>query len=144
MTGLRSISLVGALAALAGCGDSTSPNPMAAVAGTYHATRIVFTEPGSPQIDAIALGTTLEIVLSPTGTTSGTLLVPAVLSEDGISDVTVDLAGTFTVEGNTLTFHGGANSDSFITDVAWTIGSGTLTTNSLLNGGTFEATLTRS
>jgi hypothetical protein len=84
----------------------------------------------------------VDLVLTPLGTTSGTLVIPAVLTEDGVDDDVIDLAGTYTIAGNTLTFHG--QGDSFIPESTWTIGNGTLTTTDTQPEGTFEVTLTRS
>jgi hypothetical protein len=145
MSPLRASLLVFSLATLAGCGgddDSTGPTPES-VAGTYHATRIELTFAGSSvALDALELGTSVEIVLTPQGTTTGTLIVPPVLSENGIDQESIDLTGTYTISGNTLTFHG--QGDSFISDVPWTIGNGTLTARRTDAGETIEVTLTRS
>ena len=67
------------------------------MAGTYHATRFDLTFAGSSQpTDGLELGTSVEIVLTPQGTTSGTLVIPAVLTEDGIDEDVIDLTGTYT------------------------------------------------
>jgi hypothetical protein len=142
MNHLRASLLVFSLAALAACGDDpTGPTP-ASVAGTYHATQIDITYTGSsePQ-DALELGASLEIVLTAEGTTSGTFFVPAVLTEDGVDDDVFDLTGTYSISGNTLTFPGPAN--SFIRDLPWTIGNGTLTATDTHQEGTLELRLTR-
>jgi hypothetical protein len=144
MSPLRASLLVFSLATLAACGDddSTGPTP-ASVAGTYHATQIDLTFAGSSVVlDGIELGTAVEIVLTPQGTTTGTLIVPAVLTEDGIDEDVIDLTGTYTISGNTLTFHG--QGDSFIPEVPWTIGNGTLTAVRTDDEGTLQVTLTRS
>jgi hypothetical protein len=140
----RASLLVFSLVTLAACGsdDPTGPTP-ASVAGTYHATRVDLTYTGTTEpVDAIALGTSVEIVLTPQGTTTGTLIVPAVLTEDGVDDDVIDLTGTYTISGNTLNFDG--QGDSFIRDLLWTIGNGTLTTENTVDEGTLEVTLTRS
>ena len=125
------------------CGDDgTGPDPMQAVAGTYHATQIDVTFTGSDPLDAIALGASIDVVLSPEGTTTGTAVIPAILTDDGLHDEVIDMAGTFTVAGNTLTFH--PTVDSFFGEPAWVIGNGTLTAVDSQPEGTFEVTLTRS
>jgi hypothetical protein len=139
---LRSALLMLALATLAACGDDSSTNPNEAVAGTYHATRMDVTFVGDTPTDALAFGGSIDIVLTPQGTTTGTLVVPAFLTEDGIDEDVIDLAGTYTITGNTLRFQG--QGDSFIPDIDWTIGDGTLSTILIEPEGTFEVILTRS
>jgi hypothetical protein len=144
MSALRASLLVLSVATFAACGDddTTDPTP-ASVAGTYHATRMSLIFAGSSQrLDALGLGTSVEIVLTPQGTTTGTLVVPAVLTEAGIEEGVIDLEGTYTISGNTLTFHG--QGDSFIPEVPWTIGNGTLTAVRTESEWTIEMTLTRS
>jgi hypothetical protein len=143
MNRLRSYLLVPMLVFLGACGDGTTdPITNEEVAGTYHATTAVGTPTGGQPFDALALGVVVDLVLTPLGTTSGTLVIPAVLTEDGVDDDVIDLAGTYTIAGNTLTFHG--QGDSFIPESTWTIGNGTLTTTDTQPEGTFEVTLTRS
>ena len=90
----------------------------------------------------LALGGSLDVVLTAQGTTSGTLVVPAVLTEDGVDDDVIDLEGTFTRSGNTLQFQ--QQGDSFIPDAVWTIGPGTITGVYSQPGATIEVVLTRS
>jgi hypothetical protein len=139
MKALRFSLLLLALSSVAACGDSTSPSE--GVAGTYHATQIDITFPGEQPIDVIAAGGSVDIVLTPQGTTTGTLVVPAEFTEDGIEDDVIDLAGTFTIAGNALTFHG--QGDSFIPESEWTIGNDVLTHTRNEPEGTLELTLTR-
>jgi hypothetical protein len=136
---MRFFILLG-LAALAACGDSNSPNE--AIAGTYHATSLVFTPAGSGPVDVLALGGSMEVVLTAQGTTTGTLVIPAVFTEDGVDDDIISLEGSYTRTGNTLRFE--QEGDSFVRDVAWTVGPGTLTTTYTDPEGTIEVTLTRS
>jgi hypothetical protein len=131
-----------ALSFAVACGDSTGPSA-ASVAGTYHATRLDLTSPsGTLLVDAIALGASVDLVLTPQGTTTGTLVIPAVLTEDGQNEEILDLAGTFTVTGNTVSFQG--QGDNIIPAMTWTIGNGTLTASSTNTQGTTNVTLTRS
>jgi hypothetical protein len=142
MSSLRASLLVLGLSALTACGDDSTGPTAASVAGTYHATQADLIQPDNSVIDGLALGVALEIVLTPQGTTSGTLVIPAVLTEDGIDDDVLDLTGTFTVSGNTVTFQG--QGDNLIPEVPWTIGNGTLTASSTDAEGTTQVTLTRS
>jgi hypothetical protein len=131
--------LVLVLTTLAACGDSTSPTE--SVAGSYHATSFVFTPPGSAPIDVLAAGGSADITLNADGTTTGTLVVPAEFSTTG-QEFTVDLAGTFTRSGNTLSFQ--QEGDSFIRELVWTVGNNTLSTTDTSTFGTLQVTLTRS
>lgn len=85
------------------------------VAGSYEATE--FTADGQ---DILAAGGTLDMVLSPDGTVSGELDLPA--SAGG--PFTADLAGTFSVSGDGLTFTQGA--DTFVRDASWSWDDGAL------------------
>ncbi|HWN17875.1 MAG TPA: hypothetical protein VNO19_03060 [Gemmatimonadales bacterium] len=142
MSSLRASLLILGLSALIACGDDSTGPTVASVAGTYHATQVDLIQPDNSVIDGLALGVTLEIVLTPQGTTSGTLVIPAVLTEDGIEDDVLDLTGTFTVSGNTVTFQG--QGDNLIPELPWTIGNGTLTASDADAEGTIQVTLTRS
>jgi hypothetical protein len=137
---LRSSLFLLIMAPLVACGDSTSPTE--AVAGSYHATTFVATQTGSAPQDVLALGGSLEVVLTAQGTTTGTLVIPAVFTEDGVDDDVISLEGTFTRSGDTIEFQ--QQGDSFIPLVVWTIGAGTLTGIYTQTGGTIEVTLTRS
>jgi hypothetical protein len=144
MSRLRSAVLVLGLWSLAACGDDGTgpePNPYAAVAGTYHATDVIFTPTGSGGVDVLDLGGSLDVVLTLQGTTTGTLVVPPPFSEDGVNNDLVDLTGTYTITGNTLAFEAG---DSFLSEVPWFIGNGVITTTSAVEGGIVAVTLTRS
>jgi hypothetical protein len=144
MSPLRASLLLLSVATLAACGDDDTTGPtLASVAGTYHASRVDLTLAGSSEpLNALGLGASVTIELTTQGTTSGTLIVPPELTEDGIEEDVIDLTGTYTISGNTLTFNG--QGDSFIPEVPWTIGNGTLTAVRNDPEGTLEVTLTRS
>lgn len=125
------ISRAGVLAALlvlAACGgDDNGFSPTAeTVAGTYTASVFTLTTPtgtaDSTTADLLALGASVNVTLDADGTTSGRLFVPA--GNDDGSDLDVDLAGTWTLSGNKVTFN--QTGDSFITDAQFTAGPGTL------------------
>jgi hypothetical protein len=142
MNRLRFLVLLAAVSWVAACGDD-STSPTEAVAGTYHATRADLTFAGSSDVvDGLAVGISVDIVLTPQGTTSGTLVIPALLTEEGLEDDVFDLTGTFTVTGNTVMFQG--QGGNLIPTVPWTIGNGTLTASDTQAAGTFLVTLTRS
>jgi hypothetical protein len=100
-----------------GCGDDETPfSPtVETVAGTYHPETLTATEQGIT-VNLLQLGSSLTLVLNPDGTTTGRLFAPG-LGENG-GDVDEDLAGTWSLDGTTVTFdHPG---DTFIEDVPFT------------------------
>ena len=111
--------ILGVALALFACGggdDSFSPTPET-VAGDY--TAQVFTLTSSVgTTDLLALGATVAVSLEPGGTTTGRLFVPGG-DEDG-SDLDEDLAGTWSLTGNTVTFN--QSSDTFIRNADFTAG----------------------
>ena len=122
------LTLVLWLSACGGDDDSFSPTTEN-VAGTYTAT--VFTLTSSiGTTDLLALGATVTVTLDPAGTTTGQLFVPGG-AEDG-GDLNVDLAGTWTLTGSTVSFSQSA--DTFIRDVPFTAGPDRLSSE-----GDFEA-----
>ena len=135
----RGVTWTIALALLgAACGgDSTEPTmpptpppPQApSVAGTYNATQ--FTLSGAVTGDVIAAGGNLTLTLATGGAVTGSLFIPASLA--GGTEFNADMAGTYTVTGDTLRFTQSA--DSFVRDMVWTIG-----TNRLSSTGTFSGT----
>lgn len=111
--------------ALIGCDDATEPD-MATVAGSYQATTFVgHTETGD--IDVLAEGGSLTMTLTATGTTTGSLFVPGG-EEDG-TDAVVDLSGTWTLDGDEVTFD--HDSDTFLRDVTFTYEGGRLISSSV-------------
>ena len=106
MSSLRASLLGLSLAVLAACGDDTAGPTPASIAGTYHASRVDFTPDGSSQpLNGLGLGVSLVIGLTAEGTTSGTLTLPPEITDDGMEQL-IDLTGTYTISGTTLTFDG--------------------------------------
>lgn len=126
--------------ALAACGDDDL-HPVGPtvdeVAGSYSAS--VFTlNSGEGEFDLLALGATVTATLDPDGTTSGRLFVPGV-GEGG--NVDEDLAGTWTLEGTTVTFSPTAS--TLISDVDFAVGPNTLTGEGIYQGAVLLLVLTR-
>lgn len=120
------VSLIILFAALVtGCDDDVTGPSMAEVAGMYSASTFLLNAPEG-QVDMIADGTTLDLTLSPDGTTSGTLFIPEG-EEDG-SDLTADLEGEWALDGDDVTFDHDA--DTFVRDVTWEYDDGLLVSNS--------------
>ena len=126
--------------ALAAC-DDDDLDPLGPtvddVAGSYSAS--VFTlNSGEGEFDLLALGATVTATLDPDGTTSGRLFVPGV-GEGG--NVDEDLAGTWTLEGTTVTFSPTAS--TLISDVDFAVGPNTLTGEGIYQGAVLLLVLTR-
>jgi len=118
-----------ALVLLLACGGGDSFTPTEeTVAGTYEASAFTLTN-FTGTIDLLLAGATVDATLMPDGTTSGRLFVPGG-EEDG-SDLDEDLAGTWTLAGQTVTFNQAA--DTFIGEAEFIAGRNTLT-----GEGTFE------
>lgn len=102
-----------------GCGDDPSAPGLdaAAVAGDYSAIQFV----GEGE-DVLAAGGSLVLGLSPDGTVSGQMKVPATISGGPIQ---ADMSGSFRVSGDRVTFQQAA--DTFVRDTEWVFSGGTLT-----------------
>lgn len=114
-------------------GDNPFSLTVESVAGSYTASSFMISS-SSGSTDLLALGATVTITLAADGTTTGRLFVPEG-AEDG-SDLDVDLAGSWTLAGSTVTFT--QPGDTFIRDIAFTAGA-----NRLSGEGTFSGTSIR-
>ena len=111
----KQILLLGLVVGAAACGgDSTSP--AASVEGNYGAIIFVTTPTNGSARNELQAGSTLAISLNSNGTTSGHLHLAA----NGTTPVfDADLAGTWSVNGDLVTFTQAA--DTFVKDLALTI-----------------------
>lgn len=100
--------LLGALA-LPSCGSDATAPTMADVAGDYSATSFV-----GAGFDVLAEGGSLDMTLGADGSVAGGMIIPA--SAGG--PFQADMAGTYTLSGNNLTFQQAA--DTFVRDATWT------------------------
>jgi hypothetical protein len=116
-----------ALAACGGDDDGFSPS-IDNVSGTYHAT--TFT---AGPTNLLAQGATVDVTLASNGTTTGHLTVPGLVDED--------LAGTWTLSGNTVTFSQTAG--TLIQDATFTAEENRLTGNGSFNGLALLVVLTK-
>jgi hypothetical protein len=123
--------------ALGSCGgeDTFSPT-LETVAGSYTASSLTLVS-SVGTTDLLALGSTVAITLAPDGTTSGRLFVPGG-ADDG-SDLDVDLSGTWTLSGTTVTFNQAG--DSFIRDVEFTAKLNQLNGEGVFSGATVRVVL---
>jgi hypothetical protein len=121
---------------VAACGDDgLSP---ADLAGSYVATVFAVTPAGQSAVDVLAAGGSLTITLSASGSTTGSLVVPA--SVPG-GPLTASMAGTFSLNGTTVTFTQAA--DTFVRNMPMTASGSTLTATQSFGGDTVQLTLTR-
>jgi hypothetical protein len=133
LAGARRLQTILALTltvAAAACDDALAgPDPsMESMAGAYAASSgfgvlsLTTTEDGQT-IDWLAAGADLRLQLEADGTVSGRLFIPDA-DEDG-GDLDEDMAGTWTVMGNTVRFEQAA--DTFVRDMAFALTDGVLT-----------------
>jgi hypothetical protein len=122
------------------CGGDDPPfSPtVQTVAGTYRATRLTGTQSGIT-VNLLSLGASVEMVLNEDGTTTGRVFAPGL--EQGGQDLDIDLAGTWTLQGETVTFsHSG---ETFIRDVPFTVGRNRLDGEGTFRTVTIRLTLTK-
>lgn len=111
-----------------GCKNVLEPKD---VAGSYVAVRFIFSD-GLEETDVLEAGGDITMTLTADGTSSGTLFVPAALTEDQM-DFTADLTGTFTITDDIIHFTQAA--DTFVRDSNWVLDG-----NRLSGGGVFSGT----
>ena len=119
-----------------GCSDPVTPESLA---GTYVAT--TFALSGGATEDVLAAGGSLNITFKADGTTTGSLFVPASTFDSGGTDLTADMAGTFTLQNDSLTLMQAA--DSFVRDLTWTIDGNRINGTGTFSGVTFTVVLSR-
>lgn len=130
MGNLRAVAVCLALS-IAACGDDDPFNPTVDnVAGSYTASTFTIENDLLGAVDLLAAGATVSATLDADGTTTGRLFIPDVA---GGGEVDVDLAGTWALAGDTVTFS--QTEDSFIRDVDFVASE-----NRLTGEGTFDET----
>jgi hypothetical protein len=122
------------LLTLACGGDDTPSAPtVESVAGSYQASSLTGTQSGIT-VNLLSLGASVEMVLNEDFTTTGRVFAPGL--DQGGQDLDLDLAGTWTLQGETVTFsHTG---ETFIRNVPFTVGP-----NRLQGEGTFRTVTVR-
>ncbi len=131
MGNLRAVAVCLALA-IAACGDDDPFNPTVDnVAGSYTASTFTIESDLLGTVNLLAAGATVSATLDADGTTTGRLFIPE--GDDDGSDLDVDLTGTWTLTGDTVTFS--QTEDSFIRDVDFVASE-----NRLTGEGTFDDT----
>jgi hypothetical protein len=96
------------------CSDDPFTPTVDNVAGDYNLQTLTTTDLGGPR-DWVAEGATLTITLASNGTTAGHLFIPG--GGLGGSDFNADMAGTWALSGDTVTFT--QTADTFVRDVAF-------------------------
>ncbi|HEX8851328.1 MAG TPA: hypothetical protein VF761_17510 [Gemmatimonadaceae bacterium] len=136
LIGRAALPVVFALA-LAGCGGDdpvAPPNP----AGTYAATSFTATD-GGTTTNVLAEGGSISLILTPQGTTTGHLFVPAAVTGD--VEVNEDLTGTWTQSGGKVQLSHSA--DTFLRDMPLTIHGSTLVGDRTFGTTRIQVTFTR-
>jgi hypothetical protein len=131
---LKLAACVIALGATLACSDSTDPD-VADVVGSYEATSFTTTSSGVVD-DELADGAALEMVLNANGSVTGLLTAPT-----GEGGGTLNMAGTWSLSGNTVTFDQSA--DSFVRDMPFTVAGNTLSGDATFDGVRVRVTLTK-
>jgi hypothetical protein len=127
------------VALLACGGDGTPFSPTVEnVAGNYQATTLTATE-ASVTTNLLSLGTSLTVTLNQDGTTTGRLFAPGLGA--GGADFDVDLAGTWTLTSNTVTFD--QPGDTFVRDIPFTAERNRLRGEGVFGNVTIRAVLTK-
>ncbi len=106
---------------LLACSDSTAPTAEL-VAGSYTA-ETFNTADGGVVTDQLALGASIQVTLAADHSTTGRLFVPN--GDEGGGDLDMDLAGTWTLEGDSVEFEHVA--DTFLRDMTFSYANGKLT-----------------
>ena len=127
---------VGALVQVAGCDSSTDPS-IEDVAGSYSASAFVTTTNGV-NTDELSRGATLTLVLSPSGSVTGHLHIPADASNPTLD---ADMAGTWALSRRVVTFTQSA--DTFIRNMLFQFVNGTLNGNAVFGGMRVQLLLDR-
>jgi hypothetical protein len=118
---------IGALTVVAACDSSTDPT-VEDVAGSYSASAFVTTFNGV-NTDELSRGATLTLVLSPSGSVTGQLHIPADASTPTLD---ADMAGTWALSGRIVTFTQSA--DTFVGNMLFQFVNGTLNGNAVFGG----------
>jgi hypothetical protein len=108
-----------------------------AVTGSYHATTFITVRDGQ-SFDHIANGSTINIVLTPQGTTTGAMHIA---SGSGYIGSDVNLGGTWQLDRWFVTFEHPA--ETFLSEIVFTYNAGYLAGDHTITGTQFLVVLTR-
>jgi hypothetical protein len=123
-----------------GCGgsDPTLP-PKVDLTGSYVATYFRVTPTGKPTIDVLARGGSLTLKIAADKSTTGTLSMPADVF--GSAPVSANMAGTAHVSGYSVRFEQAVS--TFVNQLGWIAGGGTISTDVNDGSARIEVLLTR-
>ncbi len=120
-------------------GDDTPVAPtVETVAGSYQASSLTGTQSGIT-VNLLSLGASVEMVLNEDFTTTGRVFAPGL--DEGGQDLDVDLAGTWTLQGETVTFNQAG--DTFIRGIPFTVRRNRLEGEGTFRTVTIRLTLTK-
>jgi hypothetical protein len=124
--------------ALAACGDDNFSPTVETVAGSYTASTFTY-ETAAGTTDLLALGAVVSIDLAADGTTTGEIFVEE--GGEGGGDLAESLAGTWTLDGSTVTFD--QTADTFIRDLEFTVDEDRLTGEDTFDDVTIRLVLSK-
>lgn len=135
----RSLAVAVAAVAAAACSDDTASGE--GVVGGYRATTLTQVENGQ-RTNVLSQGAKLTMTLAADGTTTGTFIIPAALTESGTPD-TLSLAGTYAYDAERQEVTFDQEADTYLRDVTWNVDGRRLTSTFGDGGTSIETVLTR-
>ena len=139
-TRLRRLAFISAaVVSTAGCsGGEAIVLPTIDITGNYVATYFHVTPTGKPTIDVLARGGSLTMTIAANKATSGTLIIP----QDVFGSAqNLSMAGTVVQNGHSVQFV--QSVDSFVRQLGWLAGGGTIATDVNDGSARVEVLLTR-
>lgn len=138
--GSSTVRVLLAVLTLAACGDEgTSPN-LVDLAGSYRLGTLVVTQPGSAPVDLVQAGTVLDLRISSTGQTSGSVEIPAG-TVGNPEPIVGDLTGAVVSTSPSVRFE--FENGLVFDDPDYRFEENTLSANSTTDGTSVQITLTR-
>ena len=130
--------LLAAVGAGVACGGEAFSPTTQNVAGAYTATAFTTTT-GGVTTNQLAAGASLTLDLTVGGAVTGRLFLPG--GAEGGANLDEDMAGTWTLTGNTVQFDQSA--DTFVRDVSFVATENRLTGDDVFGGTTLHVVLTK-
>ncbi len=127
-----------AVVAAVACSDAFTPTTEN-VAGDYSLEKLLIITDTGGTSDWRAAGSTFTISLATNGTTTGHLFIPG--GDEGGGDFNRDMAGTWALSGDTVSFDQAA--DSFVRDYVWSARANRIVTDRTIPGVRVIVVLTK-